>query len=92
MKSAKGLGFSLPEIRELLLLQDEHADACIEVRDLLGTKLTVVREKKAQLEKLEAHLSAAMRKCNKALKQQPKSPEACPVLRRMVDSRCTAAK
>lgn len=87
VKRAKALGFSLEEIRELLHLQDEHADACTEVRDLLRAKLSVVREKKAELEKLEAHLSAALRKCNRALGQQSKHPDACPTLRQMVDSR-----
>jgi len=80
VKSAKALGFSLEEIRELLVFQDEHTDACAEVRDLLRNKLTIVRGKKAELEKLEAHLSAALRKCNRALKQQSKHPDTCPVL------------
>ena len=86
VKRAKALGFSLVEIRELLHLQGEQAGVCVEVRDLLQTKLSTVREKKADLEKLEVHLSAALHKCNQALKQQPKSPEACPVLRQMADS------
>jgi len=33
---------------------DEHADACLEVRDLVQNKLAIVRAKKAELEKLEA--------------------------------------
>ena len=85
VKRAKSLGFSLEEIRGLLILQDEHADVCAEVRDLLQAKLSVVREKKAELEKLESHLSAALLKCNQALKPQPKHPEVCPVLRQMAE-------
>jgi DNA-binding transcriptional MerR regulator len=87
VKRAKALGFSLGEIRELILLQDEQTDTCAEVRDLLRAKLSVVREKKTELRKLEAHLSSALRKCNQALEQQPKSPDACPVLRQMADFR-----
>ncbi len=87
VKRAKTLGFSLEEIRELLHLQGEQTGVCVEVRDLLQTKLSAVREKKADLEKLEAHLSDALSKCNQALKHQPKSPEACPALRQMADSR-----
>ena len=87
VKRAKDLGFSLGEVRELLLFQDEHADACVEVKDLLEKRLEIVRNKKAELEKLEAHLRSALRKCNRALKQQqPQHPEACPVLRQMADS------
>jgi MerR family mercuric resistance operon transcriptional regulator len=37
VKRAKALGFSLGEIRELLVIHDSHADTCIEVRDLLRT-------------------------------------------------------
>jgi MerR family mercuric resistance operon transcriptional regulator len=87
VKRVKALGFSLEEIRELLHLQDEQTAVCVEVRDLLQTKLSAVREKKADLEKLESHLSDALGKCNRALKQQPKSPEDCPALRQMADSR-----
>jgi MerR family mercuric resistance operon transcriptional regulator len=87
VKRAKALGFSLGEVRELLIFQDEHADACAEVRDLLRAKLSVVREKKVELEKLEAHLSVALRKCNRALKQQSQHPESCPILHQMADSR-----
>jgi DNA-binding transcriptional MerR regulator len=88
VKRAKALGFSLGEIRELLVIQDGHADACVEVRDLLQNKLAIVRAKMAELEKLEAHLSTALRKCNQALKrQQPKQNlKACPVLKQMSDS------
>jgi MerR family transcriptional regulator, mercuric resistance operon regulatory protein len=87
VKRAKTLGFSLEEIRELLHLQGEQTGVCVEVRDLLQAKLSAVREKKADLEKLEAHLSDALGKCNQALQQQPKSPEACPALRQMADFR-----
>lgn len=86
VKRAKDLGFSLGEVRELLVFQDEQADACVEVRDLLKKKLIVVGDKKAELEKLETHLRSALRKCNQVLKrQQPEHPEACPVLKLMAN-------
>ena len=87
VKSAKALGFSLEEIRELLHLQSEQAGVCAEVRELLRSKLLVVREKRAELERLESQLSAALHKCNKALKQQLNPSEACPVLRQIGDAR-----
>jgi DNA-binding transcriptional MerR regulator len=80
VKRAQALGFSLREVRELLVFQDEHADACVEVRELLRNKLAVVRDKKVELERLEAQLSVALRKCNRALKQQSSHPDTCPVL------------
>lgn len=88
VKRAKALGFSLGEIRELLAIQDGHADMCVEVRDLVQNKLAIVRDKKAELEKLEAQLSAALRKCNRALKRErPKQNlKACPVLNQIAGS------
>src|SRR5829696_9197496 len=42
---AQDLGFSLAEIRELVLLRGEKARACPEVRSLIERKLASVREK-----------------------------------------------
>jgi len=88
VKRAKALGFSLAEIRELLAIQDGHAEACVEVRDLVQNKLAIVRDKRAELEKLETQLSAALQKCNHALKREgPKQNlKACPVLNQIAGS------
>lgn len=89
VKRAKVLGFSLAEIRDLLVIQDEQADTCVEVRDLLRTKLAIVRGKMTELQKLEGQLSSALRRCNQALKRQPTrhGPKGCPVLRQMSESK-----
>lgn len=89
VKRAKALGFSLAEIRDLLVIQDEHADACVEVRDLLRAKLAIVREKTIELQKLEGQLNSALRKCNRVLKRQPAQHQrqACPVLCQMSESK-----
>jgi DNA-binding transcriptional MerR regulator len=87
VKRAKDLGFSLEEVRELLIFQEEHTGACAEVRDLLQKKLAVVRNKKVELERLQSHLLAALRNCNQALRQQSQHPDTCPVLKRMARSR-----
>jgi DNA-binding transcriptional MerR regulator len=68
VKRAKLLGFSLAEIRDLLVIQDEQADTCVEVRDLLRTKLAIVRGKMTELQKLEGQLSSALRKCKSSVK------------------------
>jgi MerR family transcriptional regulator, mercuric resistance operon regulatory protein len=88
VKRAKALGFSLGEIRELLVIQDEHTDACVDVRDIVSKKLAIVRGKMAELEKLEGELSSALRKCNQALKRQrpQHDAKACPVLSQMAGS------
>jgi|SRR6516165_12022569 MerR family mercuric resistance operon transcriptional regulator len=87
VKRAKELGFSLAEIRELLVLQDGNAHSCVEVRERLQKKLVVVLAKKAELESLEAHLRSALRKCDHELKKSGSGHVGeCPVLLQMAGS------
>jgi DNA-binding transcriptional MerR regulator len=84
VKRAKGLGFSLAEIRELLTLQDRDGHGCVEVRERLQNKLVAVVAKKAELEKLEGHLRSALRKCNRQLRQSGSQHAGqCPVLKHL---------
>ena len=84
VRRAKGLGFSLAEIRELLVLQECNAQSCVEVRNRLRNKLIVLLAKKAELESLEAQLRSALRKCDRQLKQLgPQRANQCPVLKQM---------
>ncbi len=78
---AQELGFSLTEIRELLVLRRTSAQACSHVRDLLGKALGRVDAKIEVLLKLQGELKAALRKCNRDLKRSGNKPEeSCPVL------------
>ena len=87
VKRAKELGFSLAEIRELLVLQSEEADCCVEVKDRLQKKLFVVVAKRAELASLEADLRLALRKCNRQLKRLgSRHAGECPVLEQMTGS------
>lgn len=88
VRRAKALGFSLAEIRELLVLQDnKEIQSCGEVRDRLQKKLTAVLAKKAELETLEAHLRSSLQKCDRQLNQPgPLQTEECPVLKQMSGS------
>jgi DNA-binding transcriptional MerR regulator len=87
VKRAKDLGFSLAEIRELLTLQDNNGHGCVEVRDQLQSKLISVVAKKAELERLEAHLRSALKKCNRQLKLSASQQTGqCPVLKQMARS------
>jgi len=81
IKSAQQLGFSLQEIRDLLALRHDQAEACPRVHRMLETKLTDVREKIASLRRLETELQAALEKCTAALAETcPDSTPTCPVL------------
>ncbi len=78
---AQELGFSLTEIRELLVLRRTRAQACSHVRQLVSKALRRVGEKVEDLLKLQSELKAAMRKCNRDLKRSGNKPEeSCPVL------------
>src|SRR5712692_10382397 len=66
------LGFSLNEIRELFSIQRHPQEVCVHVRDLIAQKLAVVRGKINELERLEAGLEDALKRCRKALRHPAK--------------------
>ncbi len=73
VKSAQRLGFSLDEIAELLRLED--GAHCQEARGLAEHKLVDVREKLADLRRIEAVLSALVQDCRSA-----KGSISCPLI------------
>jgi DNA-binding transcriptional MerR regulator len=78
---AQKLGFSLSEIRELLILQRGEGEACCHVRDLLRTKLAGVRAKLRELGSLEQQLTKSLRKCERKLKAgETLHHDSCPML------------
>jgi len=81
IRQMQDLGFSLREIKQLLDLREHRQHACREVRDFLTLKLTTVRSKILELEKLEAQLALDLRKCKRELKHRQKHmPRNCPIL------------
>ena len=81
IRRAQELGFSLSEIRELLVLRSDNLAACSHVRDLLQSKLAAVRGKILQLRKLEAQLAADFKKCDRTLRCAAEAGhKCCPVL------------
>lgn len=82
IRSAQQLGFSLPEIRDLLLLLREPGNGCSHVRDLLRGKLGTVREKIRTLAGLERLLAGNLRRCERNLSGAGRhSSDGCPVLK-----------
>ena len=73
MKSAQRLGFSLDEIAELLRL--EEGTHCEEASSLAEHKLKDVREKLADLTRMEVALSGLVRACHAA-----KGNVSCPMI------------
>jgi DNA-binding transcriptional MerR regulator len=81
IQRAQRLGFSLPEIRELLVLRRGDGEACSHVRDLLRAKVAAIRHKITDLEVVEGQLMKSLRKCERELKVSGDShKECCPVI------------
>ena len=75
------LGFSLPEVGELIRLRERKVAACESVKELLRAKLADVRAKLRELRRLESELEMDLRKCNRQLNHRRRHAAcACPVL------------
>jgi DNA-binding transcriptional MerR regulator len=85
IRRAQELGFSLSEIRELLVLQGEEVEGCTHVRDMLTAKLDSVRQKITELRKLENELAADLGQCERRLHDRGKNHDACPVLKAIAE-------
>jgi DNA-binding transcriptional MerR regulator len=80
IRQVQELGFSLSEVKELLVLRGGSVDACSRVRGLLEQKLIKVRHHIRELHKLEDELKSAVQKCDTARKRTRRNPQRCPVL------------
>jgi DNA-binding transcriptional MerR regulator len=81
IRRSQQLGFSLDEIRDLLVLRVDDKRSCVNVRDRLRQKLRDVRENVEQLKILEKELHRVLRNCDREL-QTSRGPHGgcCPVL------------
>jgi len=81
VRKAQELGFSLSEIRELLILRSDHVPACSHVKELLDQKVVAVEQKIRELQDLERSLKRALQKCKRELKiASAGHKERCPVI------------
>ncbi len=86
IRHAQQLGFSLQEIRELLVLRGSGFEACSHVRDLLRVKLSDVRAKIEHLHKLEHQLMSGLRECEVSAGAHCEAGRgACPVLQSLAE-------
>jgi len=63
IRRAREIGFSIGEIKELLVLAEPGRTSCTEVQTLTAAHLGKVRTKIADLSKLEAILAGALERC-----------------------------
>src|SRR5271163_999809 len=75
VRRARELGFSLDEVRALLILTaDARTETCVEVRELAVGHLADVRAKIADLRAMERALVHAVRRCDAG------EPAGCPLI------------
>jgi DNA-binding transcriptional MerR regulator len=82
---AQSLGFSLQEIRELLLIEDGQPNVRSHVRDLIAAKVDQVKERIAGLRRIEKRLAKAQEQCGTALKRSCSAQ--CPILQQLESGR-----
>jgi DNA-binding transcriptional MerR regulator len=80
IRQVQELGFSLGEVKELLVLRSGSLEACSQVRGLLEQKLAKVRHHIHELHKLEGELKSAVQACDRAQKRSSRNRQPCPVL------------
>lgn len=74
VKRARGLGFSIEQIRSLLTMTDQQSLSCAHVSEMTAAHLVHIREKIADLQQLEKTLTELNGQC-----QQNKT-ELCPMI------------
>ncbi len=77
IRRVQSLGFRLQEVRELLELRRRRLQPCAPVRRRLQQKLSHVRAKLVDLERLEHELRRALRACNR---KRRTGSARCPLL------------
>ena len=87
IQRAQAIGFSLGEIRELILIQDDQVETCSHVRDLIQQKLAIVQQKMDEMARIEAQLKDALQKCNRELRKKSTPHDHCPLLETMASSK-----
>ena len=80
IRQVQELGFSLCEVKELLVLRSGSVEACSRVRGMLEHKLVKVRHHIRQLHNLEGELKNAMQQCDIAQRSKRAGRQPCPVL------------
>lgn len=75
IKRAKGLGFTLKEISELLSLRFDQDARCRDIKDLAKSKMSDIKEKIELLQQIKTALIKLIKACN-----ENQHTDACPIL------------
>ena len=63
IRRARGLGFALPDVREMLRLMDERAQPCAAIQAVAARHVAAIRARVADLLGMEAAMAALMESC-----------------------------
>lgn len=83
IKSAQGLGFSLQEVEQLLIL--DQGTHCSEVMHIAEKKLINIRQKLQELSKMEQLLSKFIQDCSVNQNKQSSAHKVCPFIDQLMD-------
>lgn len=87
IRSAKDLGFTLNEIRELIDLRILPGESCVEVKALLKSKRREVASRIVEMKQLQSALDKLIRGCSRR-----RNKATCPALWAIMDRAKTAGK
>lgn len=80
IRRAKGLGFTLEEIRELLLLSSDRRRGVKAVKQRAARRLAAIDQRIAELQRVRDGLAQLVQSC-----PGHGAPEQCPILRALTD-------
>ena len=82
IKKAKGLGLSLEEIRDILLLYEQRQSPCVHVLALLDRKLEQVDDMISKLDEFRRELFRLRLESQVRLEQLPEESRVCGIIER----------
>lgn len=84
IRQCREFGFPIAQVRSLVDLAEDSAKSCMEARTVAADHLTSVREKLAELKKLERNLTEFIARCDAVCSGGP-GPD-CVILKGMADA------
>ncbi|WP_336365546.1 MerR family transcriptional regulator [Marinobacter sp. C2H3] len=90
-RKARQLGFSLPEIRDILEQADDHHSPCPMVRDVFQHRLAEVEREIAELQALRTRMMSALEAWQAMPDGTPDGHTICRLIERWDDSQHTEA-